>query len=115
LGDALRRITRALGIGLLGSLASAAIACGGSGTATSTPTPSVTATPTSTVAAGPPLATATAVATPQTYVIAAGDTLFDIAATFGVSVEQLTEANGIEDPTLLQIGQVLVIPPATGP
>lgn len=111
----MRGIVRTLGFGLLGAVAVVATACGGSGSATSTPTPTATASPTATVAAGPPVVTATPAATPQTYVIETGDTLFDIAASFGVTVEALTTANGIEDPTLLQIGQVLVIPPAASP
>lgn len=113
MGDAMRGTTRALGLGLATSLAAIAVACGGSGSATSTPTPSATPSPTSTVAAGPPIATATLEATPETYVVVEGDTLFDIAANFGVTIEALSEANGIDDPTLLQIGQVLVIPPAS--
>lgn len=111
----MRQTTRPLSFSLLGLLGAIAVACGGSGSATATPTPSATASPTSTVAAGPPVATATPEATPQTYVVSEGDTLYDIAATFGVTVEALSEANGITDPTLLQIGQVLVIPPASAP
>ena len=108
----MRQMMRALGIGPLCALAALALGCGGSGSATATPTPSATPSPTSTVAAGPPVETATIEATPQTYVVVEGDTLFDIAASFGITLEALTEANGIADPTLLQIGQVLVIPPA---
>ena len=45
-----------------------------------------------------------------TYTIQAGDTLGKIAAEFGVTVEALAEANDIEDPSLINVGQVLVIP-----
>ncbi len=52
--------------------------------------------------------------TPIIYVVQPGDTLFGIALKYGVSVSALQEANGITDPTLLQVGQELVIP-APGP
>jgi len=45
-----------------------------------------------------------------TYTVQAGDTPYDIAERFGVSVEDLMEANDITDPTSLSIGQKLVIP-----
>ncbi len=45
-----------------------------------------------------------------TYVVQPGDTLYGIAVRFGVSLEALIQANGIEDPNQLQAGQVLVIP-----
>ena len=48
----------------------------------------------------------------RTYTIEAGDTLSAVAEQFDVSVEALMEANEIEDPTRLEVGQVLVIPGA---
>ena len=39
-----------------------------------------------------------------------GETLGEIAERYGVSVNRLMQANGIKDPTLVQIGQRLVIP-----
>jgi LysM repeat protein len=48
----------------------------------------------------------------ETYTIADGDSLSTIADRFGVTVEELMEANGISDPTALTVGQVLVIPDA---
>jgi spore germination protein len=42
--------------------------------------------------------------------VAEGDTLAAIAQQFGTSVEALQEANGIEDPDEIVVGQVLVIP-----
>jgi murein DD-endopeptidase MepM/ murein hydrolase activator NlpD len=45
-----------------------------------------------------------------TYVVQAGDTLFSIARSFGVTVEALQTANNITDPSLLSVGQTLVIP-----
>jgi TolB protein len=49
---------------------------------------------------------------PQTYTVKAGETLSEIAALFGVSVEALAAANGISNPALIKAGQVLVIPGA---
>ena len=45
-----------------------------------------------------------------TYTVKAEDTLYDIAQRFGVSVDDLMEANEITDPASLSIGQKLVIP-----
>jgi LysM repeat protein len=47
---------------------------------------------------------------PREYVVQAGDTLGGIAATFGVSIEEIAVANGITDVDSLSIGQTLVIP-----
>ena len=45
--------------------------------------------------------------------VVAGDTLEAIAHTYGVSLEALIRANGIQDPSRLQIGQKLLLPQAT--
>jgi len=45
-----------------------------------------------------------------TYTVQAGDTPYDIAQRFGVTVDELMEANDISDPTSLSVGQRLVIP-----
>ncbi len=80
------------------------------------PTPTPTATPRPTPVPSPtptltPRPTATPTPTPQlTYVVRPGDTLKDIAAAYGVSVEELMRANGITDGDRLPVGQVLVIP-----
>jgi murein DD-endopeptidase MepM/ murein hydrolase activator NlpD len=47
---------------------------------------------------------------PQVYVVRPGDTLFAIATRFGLTVTEITQANGIRDPNYITIGQQLVIP-----
>ncbi len=55
----------------------------------------------------------------EQYVVQAGDTLGSIAARYGISLQQLMDANGMSDPNLLSVGQTLVIPApepgSTGP
>lgn len=76
-----------------GSLAGA---CGdGEPAATPAPTPEITPSPEP---------------TPRTYVVEPGDTLTQIAERFGTTVDALVEANGIEDPDLIQPGRELRIP-----
>ncbi|HJU51762.1 MAG TPA: LysM peptidoglycan-binding domain-containing M23 family metallopeptidase [Acidimicrobiia bacterium] len=48
------------------------------------------------------------------YVVESGDTLGDIARAHGVSVEEIADANGIANPDLIRVGQVLVIPGTQG-
>jgi LysM repeat protein len=81
-------------------------------TATPTPTIEPTAVPTAAPTAVPtPVPTVVPTPPPQqTYTVVAGDTLADIAQRFGTSVAALQEANGIEDPDEITVGQVLVIP-----
>lgn len=47
---------------------------------------------------------------PDEYRVAVGDTLSEIALRYGVSVEELAEANGIVDPDYILSGQVLLVP-----
>ena len=47
-----------------------------------------------------------------TYTVVSGDTMFAIAQRFGTTVEAISAANNIVDPTLLDVGQVLLIPDA---
>jgi len=63
------------------------------------------------------VAVATLVPTPGgTHVVQPGESLFIIAERYGVTVALIVEANQIENPDLIQAGQVLIIPipvPAT--
>jgi LysM repeat protein len=47
------------------------------------------------------------------YVVQPGDTLYSIAARFGISWQTLASVNQILNPALLQVGQRLVIPAGT--
>ena len=49
-----------------------------------------------------------------TYTVAPGDTLGAIASRFGVTIDDLVAFNGIVDPNLLSVGQVLSIPSGAG-
>jgi polysaccharide deacetylase family sporulation protein PdaB len=44
------------------------------------------------------------------YIVKAGDTLLKISKMYGVTVQQLASANGIENPNNISEGQVLIIP-----
>lgn len=52
---------------------------------------------------------------PLLYTVQEGDTLAQIAAAHGVSVEELIAANNLSDPNLIHAGQVLVIPGGVAP
>ena len=47
---------------------------------------------------------------PRTVVVESGDTLGKIAKRFDRTVDQFMRANGMSDPNLLKVGQVLVVP-----
>ena len=72
------------------------------------PAPGGTTTPPS-----QPQPTAAPPTTPQTYTVVAGDTLTSIALRFGTTVNALVQANGIVNPNLIYVGQVLNIPGGT--
>lgn len=76
----------------------------------------LTSTPRSTV----PTATTTRVPptlvpspTPVVYVVQPGDSLSGIALSFEISVDEITQANGIQDANVIKVGQKLVIPGPT--
>ena len=46
----------------------------------------------------------------EIYVVKSGDTLYAIARRYGVSVDSLANANQLQNPALLSVGQVLCIP-----
>ena len=46
----------------------------------------------------------------ETYTVQVGDNLSQIAASYGVAVGQMLQANGIQNPNIIFVGQVLVIP-----
>jgi murein DD-endopeptidase MepM/ murein hydrolase activator NlpD len=49
---------------------------------------------------------------PPIYEVQPGDTLYAIAERFGTTVEAIVAANDIDDPSLIEVGQRLVIPTA---
>lgn len=110
---------------LTGAVATATPTLAPSTTRAPTRTPTVTPAPTPTTAptAGPtptPAPTATPTATPAptptpapsartSYKVKSGDTLYDIARSFGTTVGAIMELNGLTSNTL-HVGQVLMIP-----
>jgi LysM repeat protein len=46
----------------------------------------------------------------ETYVVQAGDTLAEIAAANGVTLDALVDANNIANVDVIEVGQVLIIP-----
>ena len=81
-------------------------------TATATPGPSGTPTPTATrsLAGFPACAANPPFKYPCVYTVKPGDALTVVAARFKVALAKLMAANGLSDPDLIRIGQVLLIP-----
>ncbi len=72
--------------------------------------PAVTDTPTSEPSATPPVEAPTPTPQVTTYIVVEGDTLWDIAVRFGLSLDVLIAANPQINPDLLSLGAVLTIP-----
>ena len=89
-------------------------------TPTASSSPTVTATPTVPTATSTPAETATITpspgpsptATQNIYTVQDGDTLFSIAAKFSANVCILMAVNKITDPSVISVGQKLLIPGA---
>ena len=47
-----------------------------------------------------------------TYEVVRGDTLIAIADRFGIHLNDLVSENNIADPTMIYVGQILLIPPS---
>jgi LysM repeat protein len=91
---------------LLAGIPVAGAACGGDDEA-SAPLPPIATTTTTTIS----LTTTTVIQT--YYEIQSGDTLGNIARTFGVSLDELMTINSIPNADDIQAGQRLLIPPST--
>lgn len=82
-----------------------------------------TATPTVTTGGLPPATTTVAATTPapaptaqsSVHVVRTGDTLYNIAGRYGISVAELAAANGLTQTSNINIGQSLVIPAPGSP
>ncbi len=57
-----------------------------------------------------PPPTPTPTPTPQIYIVQSGDTLSHIAVNFGVTIQDLVNRNGLDQPEYLRTGQKLIIP-----
>ncbi len=123
---------KGLGEPQIGRVAWALLAlCCFTGCTVLTPVPTITPTPTLTVAGGvqhtptvassdfltpiPPTPTFTPepTPTPVLHSVESGETLLGIALEYGVSLQALQAANGIDNPQYLRLGQVLIIPIST--
>ncbi|MHB1161901.1 MAG: peptidoglycan DD-metalloendopeptidase family protein [Chloroflexota bacterium] len=88
-------------------------------TATPMPTPSPTPSPTLTLAPGAtptpsPVPTQPRPTEPQRYRVEPGDTMYRIAARFGVSPDTILSANGLSNPNSIAVGQTLLVLPVSG-
>lgn len=79
------------------------VECNGQPTATTPPNPTATTPPQQPTPTTPPGDTCT-------HVVVPGDTLYSIANAYGVTVNDIMQANGITNPNLIYVGQELVIP-----
>jgi LysM repeat protein len=68
------------------------------------------ATATSGAGAAATAPTASAASEPATHTVAAGDTLYRIAAKYNTTIEALEQSNGLTAESILRVGQVLTLP-----
>lgn len=80
-----------------------------------TPTETLAAAAVAASAIPSPTATIRPSPTPHTYLVQPGDTMNEIAAQLGLTVEALMAANGLTDPDTLSAGQVLLVPELDDP
>lgn len=80
--------------------------------ALATPAPATPAPATPAATPAPPPSTPAPTATPRrtTYKVKRGDTLSSIAERFGTTARKLARLNGIDDASLIRVGQVLQLP-----
>jgi len=78
--------------------------------AIATPTPSATWTPSPTATMAPTVPPPSPPPSPLLHTVQPGETLAGIARAYGVPLEELIAVNHIQDPNLIQAGQVLIIP-----
>ena len=109
--------SKALSLGVLMVCLLAAVIIGGCTREKALPTPVPTSTATTTPAEHVPESSPTPspTSTPDVpeltyYTVQAGDTVWDIADRFGISAQELVDANQLVEPDRLQPGQQLVIP-----
>jgi peptidoglycan DL-endopeptidase LytF len=95
-------------------------------TATSTPVPTATPRPAATATPPPPPPTTAATPpppapsgvqspVPDKHTVAPGETLFSIARRYGLSTLALAQLNGIVNPEVIRVGQVLVLKAGIAP
>lgn len=92
-------------VGLVLTLVVGAAGCGGDDE------PGEAATPGPAMTQTAPTPTPTPTPEGETYVVADGDTLGSIALQFDTTVDAIVEANDLDDPDTLAIGDELLIPP----
>jgi LysM repeat protein len=81
-------------------------------TPTASPTRTPTATPTGTPIPTPTASSTPTPAPPRSHQVQVAETLSEIAEEYGVTVEEILALNPDVDPQLLQVGEVLLVPPA---
>jgi uncharacterized membrane protein len=79
-------------------------------TASPTTLPSPTATPVEGVTENPTVAPTVTPASVVVHVVQPGETLSSIGRQYGVAHQAILDANGLEDPNLIAVGQELIIP-----